>query len=312
MRPHRRTEAPSPGGPRHRPGGSPAPANAPDSPELLLVCEAWSTSLADGRWRFSIESAVGDPVLEAADEEPGDLNRLSLLAAVRGLEAIDGPAAVMLLSTNRYLIRSLAESLPRWRAHDFAWEHFGRVIDIQHADLWRRIDRALRIHRVEACLVSSRLVSPGRLPVTAPSVGSPASVADHAPAPTAGSTAEFAHAPAETTSHGSDDGQQMWRVDGPHAQPNPPSHAQQTDGLRRLLLGSPATGPRATTRPNDEPLPNSATTPANSATASDHFALRDHLAARDDAPSRDRSAVPARRRGQRRHRFTAADLVETG
>jgi ribonuclease HI len=65
------------------------------------------------------------------------------------------------LSNNRYLIRSLADSLPRWRENDFVWEHFGRRIDVQHADLWRRIDRALTIHRVEACLISSRLVSRG-------------------------------------------------------------------------------------------------------------------------------------------------------
>ena len=130
-------------------------------PERFLICQAWSTGLVDGRWRFSIESADGDPILEAGDEEPGDLNRLTLLAAIRGLEAIDGPASVVLFSTNRYLIRSLGESLPRWRAGDFSWEHFGRVIEIQHAELWRRIDRALSIHRVEACLMTRQLVSHG-------------------------------------------------------------------------------------------------------------------------------------------------------
>lgn len=130
-------------------------------PERFLICQAWSTSLVDGRWRFSIESADGEPILEAGDEEPGDLNRLTLLAAIRGLEAIDGPASVVLFSTNRYLIRSLGESLPRWRASDFCWEHFGRVIEIQHAELWRRIDRALSIHRVEACLMTRQLVSHG-------------------------------------------------------------------------------------------------------------------------------------------------------
>ncbi len=115
----------------------------------------------DGYWRFSLESACGETVLEAEDSEVGDLNRLTLLAAIRGLEAIDGPASVTLLSNNRYLIRSLSDSLPRWRENAFAWEHFGRRVEVQHADLWRRIDRALTIHRVEACLVSSRLVSRG-------------------------------------------------------------------------------------------------------------------------------------------------------
>ncbi len=130
--------------------------------EYLLVCEARSTSLNEGSWHFTLETADGQSVFDAGDDDLGDLNRLTLLAAVRGLEAIDGPSAVTLLSNNRYLIRSLSDSLPRWRDNNFVWEHFGRRIDVQHADLWRRIDRALSIHRVEACLISSRLVSAGR------------------------------------------------------------------------------------------------------------------------------------------------------
>lgn len=127
--------------------------------EYLLVCEARSTTLTDGYWRFTLETADGELMLDADDHEAGDLNRLTLLAAVRGLEAIEGASSVTLLSNNRYLIRSLADSLPRWRHNGFVWEHFGRRVDVQHADLWRRIDRAVSIHRVEACLISTRLVS---------------------------------------------------------------------------------------------------------------------------------------------------------
>ncbi|WP_420821386.1 ribonuclease HI [Rubripirellula obstinata] len=128
--------------------------------EYLLVCTASSFAIDRGSWNFSLESVDGQSVLEAGDEDLGDLNRLTLLAAVRGLEAIDGASVVTLLSHNRYLIRSLSDSLPRWRENNFVWEHFGRRIDVQHADLWRRVDTALSIHCVEACLVSSRRVSP--------------------------------------------------------------------------------------------------------------------------------------------------------
>lgn len=129
--------------------------------EYLLVCQAHASSIDAGTWHFALEAADGTPVFDAGDDELGDLNRLTLLAAVRGLESIDGASSVTLLSNNRYLVRSLSDSLPRWRENDFVWEHFGRRIDVQHADLWRRIDRALSIHRVEACLISSRLVSSG-------------------------------------------------------------------------------------------------------------------------------------------------------
>ena len=136
-----------------------ASAPAPNLSSLLLVVSAQSSNLDDGRWQFAIETAGGEPILEAEDYERGDLNRLTLLAAVRGLEAIDGPSGVTLLSHNRYLIRSLTDSLPRWRRSDFVWDHFGRRVEVQHADLWRRIDSALCIHEVQACLLTARMVS---------------------------------------------------------------------------------------------------------------------------------------------------------
>lgn len=142
--------------------GLPSHQTAAIKTDFLLVCEAHSTTLMDGHWRFTLEAADGELILEADDHDIGDLNRLTLLAAVRGLESLEGPSAVTLLSNNRYLIRSLSKSLPRWRQNNFRWEHFGRRIDVQHADLWRRIDHTLAIHRVQACLVSSCLVSHGQ------------------------------------------------------------------------------------------------------------------------------------------------------
>lgn len=144
--------------------GLPSHQNGAIKTDFLLVCEAHSRTLTDGRWRFTLEAADGETLLEADDVEFGDLNRLTLLAAVRGLESLDGPSTVTLLSNNRYLIRSLSNALPRWRQNDFVWEHFGRRIDVQHADLWRRIDRTLHIHTVQACLVSACLVSHGNEP----------------------------------------------------------------------------------------------------------------------------------------------------
>jgi ribonuclease HI len=178
--------------------------------EYLLVCEARASSLSEGTWHFSLESADGNPVFDAGDVDLGDLNRLTLLAAVRGLEAIDGPSSVTLLSNNRYLVRSLSDSLPRWRENNFVWEHFGRRIDVQHADLWRRVDHALSIHRVEACLISSRLVSMGTSRDSQPSV---------------------------------DDRESLGlRVDSPHrTPPHPRSSPVPKDQLRRWLLsGKPS------------------------------------------------------------------------
>lgn len=124
-------------------------------PELLLVCESrCGTDQESGSWRFALEQLDGSPYLDASDTEPGDANRLALLSVVRGLEALPGPSSVTMLSSSRYVIRSLSESLPRWRDAGFMWEHFGQRMEVTHADLWRRIDRALDIHAVSACCVA--------------------------------------------------------------------------------------------------------------------------------------------------------------
>lgn len=153
-------------------------------PEFLLVCEARCGGTDEsGSWRFVLEHLDGRPYLDASDTEPGDANRLSLLSVVRGLEALPGPSSVTMLSSSRYVIRSLSEALPRWRDTGFMWEHFGQRLEVTYADLWRRVDRALDIHAVSACCVAPapnvrRRVAPpaaipraGLAPVVAPQRG---------------------------------------------------------------------------------------------------------------------------------------------
>ncbi|MGV3484394.1 MAG: ribonuclease HI [Planctomycetaceae bacterium] len=188
--------------------------------QYLLVCHARSISITQGQWCFSLESISGEPILDVECEEEGDLNRLSLLAAVRGLESIDGRGAVSLISNNRYLIRSLDRSLPRWRENDFVWEQFGRKMPVQNADLWRRIDRTLGIHCVTASLLQSTRVSTGSLDPRTP-FGSALVPAE---------TAELPHS--------------VLRFDRPHAA----AGEGPSDGLRRWLAGNCDAAPIVTRR----------------------------------------------------------------
>lgn len=124
--------------------------------EFLLVCEAKVDPTSSyGTWRFVIEHLDGKPFLDASDVEAGDGNRLALWAIVRGLEALPGPAAVTMLTGSRYVIRSMSDCLPRWRAANFEWEYFGTRLPVSNADLWRRVNRAIEIHQVSACCVAA-------------------------------------------------------------------------------------------------------------------------------------------------------------
>jgi len=184
--------------------------------QYLLVCHARSVSINRGTWCFSLESLSGVPLLDAECEDDGDLNRLSLLAAVRGLESIDGKGLVSLISNNRYLIRSLDRSLPRWRENDFVWEQFGRKMPVQNADLWRRIDRILGIHCVTASLLQTTRVSSGDSRFDS-----------------------FAEQPKQPFAETS-----VLRFDSPH----PTAALGQRDGLRKWLAGNCDAAPIVTRR----------------------------------------------------------------
>ena len=125
-------------------------------PLYLLFCEGslglrGSHPLDErGRWRFILENVETGHRTEASDTESiGHPDRTSLLAVLRGLEALEQPSRVTLVTTNRYVARGLQYGLSEWRENDYCWEHFGSVQPVRNSDLWRRIDRALAYHEVQ-------------------------------------------------------------------------------------------------------------------------------------------------------------------
>jgi ribonuclease HI len=122
-------------------------------PHYLLVTEAASSldpPPRAGAWRFVLSRSDGRERVEAADVEPDVRGeRLQLLAVLRGLEAIDQPSRVTLVTPGPWVSRAIRRDLGVWREMNWTWERFGELHPIKHADLWRRIDRALQIHTVQ-------------------------------------------------------------------------------------------------------------------------------------------------------------------
>jgi ribonuclease HI len=120
-------------------------------PHYLLFSET-SRHDESGRWRFHFRSVEGTDCFEASDTEPeirGE--RLELLTIVRALESLDQPSRVTLMTSDPYLRQGICFGLPEWRANDWQWEYFGKMVPIKHCDLWQRMDRAMRFHQVEFC-----------------------------------------------------------------------------------------------------------------------------------------------------------------
>lgn len=126
----------------------------PHSPSshFLLFAEAWLDG-EQGTWRFVLAPVGAGENLSAKDAEAEScLERLELLAVVRGLEALDEPSRVTLVTNSRYVSRSLKHGLADWRASDWHWERFGQLVPVRHHDLWRRVDGALAFHELDCRL----------------------------------------------------------------------------------------------------------------------------------------------------------------
>jgi ribonuclease HI len=124
----------------------------PGRPHFLLFAEAQSDG-DQGSWQFSLSRIGGSEGLAAsASEAIACRERLELLAVVRGLEALDQPARVTLVTNSRYVNRGLKHGLAEWRATQWRWERFGQLVPVRDNDLWRRVDRALEFHELDCRL----------------------------------------------------------------------------------------------------------------------------------------------------------------
>ena len=120
-----------------------------NSPHYLLFSEASQSRCSLPTWRFVLQNVESQNRFAATDSEPCACGeRLELLAVVRGLEALDGPSRVTLVTKSRYVSRGIKQGLAQWRENDWKWERFGRIVPVRDHDLWKRVDRALKFHEV--------------------------------------------------------------------------------------------------------------------------------------------------------------------
>jgi ribonuclease HI len=117
--------------------------------KLYLYSEC-RTEANQGRWRFVLREADGSPRLVAEHVEPlVSSDRLELLSVVRGLEALDEPSHVTLMTSCTYVREGIRHGLAEWRSNGWRWERFGQMVPIKDLDLWQRVDRAMQFHQVD-------------------------------------------------------------------------------------------------------------------------------------------------------------------
>jgi ribonuclease HI len=119
------------------------------SPRYLLFSDP-TEGVETGHWRFVLRHANGSQRLVAEDVEPGvGGDRLELLTIVRGLEALEQPSCVTLMTSSTYVREGIRRGLAEWRKNGWRWECFGQMVPVKNLDLWQRVDRAMQFHQVD-------------------------------------------------------------------------------------------------------------------------------------------------------------------
>src|SRR5207248_519252 len=117
-------------------------------PLVRIYCDgACSPNPGLGGWGVVLVSDAHGARKEIFGAEPDTTNnRMELLAAIRGLEAIKRPALVEVSTDSQYVHHAFAQGwLDRWKANGWRTADRKRV---QNEDLWRQLLDLTGVHEV--------------------------------------------------------------------------------------------------------------------------------------------------------------------
>jgi len=72
-------------------------------------------------------------------------NRMELMAAIQGLEALTRPCDIDLYTDSQYVRKGISEWLENWKAR--GWRTAAKK-PVKNADLWQRLDAATQQHKI--------------------------------------------------------------------------------------------------------------------------------------------------------------------
>jgi ribonuclease HI len=118
--------------------------SASEAPVALFTDGACLGNPGPGGWAVLLRWRDTEKLL-AAGEASTTNNRMELMAAIAGLEALKRPCAVVLTTDSRYVMQGVEQWVPKWRAN--GWRTAGKQ-PVKNQDLWQRLAAACERHRV--------------------------------------------------------------------------------------------------------------------------------------------------------------------
>lgn len=102
-----------------------------------------------GGWAFILRHvATGkEKEVSGADENTTN-NRMELLAVIRGLEALNCPCDVELVTDSEYVGKGLSQWMAKWKANGWRRKEGDSWKPVKNEELWRRLDELAQQHRL--------------------------------------------------------------------------------------------------------------------------------------------------------------------
>ncbi len=127
------------------------PTNVKNTPEVILFTDGGcSGNPGPGGWAFVLRHpATGKELERFGAERETTNNRMELLAAIHGLEALKRSSSVELVTDSEYVGRGIRDWLAKWKAQGWRRREGSRFVAVKNEDLWRRLDAQLTRHQVK-------------------------------------------------------------------------------------------------------------------------------------------------------------------
>ncbi len=110
-----------------------------------------------GGWGALLRSGAHTKSLSGG-ETPTTNNRMELMGAIKALEALREPCAVVLHTDSKYVMQGLTEWLPGWKKR--AWKTADKS-PVKNQDRWQQLDAAVARHQVAWRWVKGHAGDPG-------------------------------------------------------------------------------------------------------------------------------------------------------
>jgi ribonuclease HI len=104
---------------------------------------ACSGNPGPGGWAAILRSCTHEKELSGGEPSTTN-NRMELMAAIRGLEALKRASDVVIYTDSRYVMDGITRWLPRWKLN--GWRTSDKKA-VKNDDLWRALDAATVRHR---------------------------------------------------------------------------------------------------------------------------------------------------------------------